>query len=176
MRFKKLIISFQLLMIVTPGKNRFSNFSAQKSQDFFHKGSTLRNLLPGATNRRPTESSLDQIREMGRRQQDYPSGCPFVVTENTQVGRIPSTFYEIECLHCQDCGEELGGKCTQLESTIVATYTPLLAGNEDVWTAPISIKFGCICMPAESVKPARIFRPRSQGYADDGEWDESLLF
>ena len=39
-------------------------------------------------------------------------------------GRIPSIFYEIECVHCNKCGKT--GKCTQLVTEIEAVFSGVI--------------------------------------------------
>ena len=47
--------------------------------------------------------------------------CPFTLKLNKMDNRIPSTFYEIECLHCNKCGNH-GSKCTQLVTEMEALF------------------------------------------------------
>lgn len=47
--------------------------------------------------------------------------CPFTLKENRIEGRIPSSFYEMECLHCENC-RKAGFKCTQFMTEIEAYF------------------------------------------------------
>lgn len=84
-----------------------------------------------------SESSITNIASMGKNM-----ACPFKLTENSNPDRIPSTFYEMECLHCEKCGSA-GSRCTQLEATIEANMTN---AKGETWSMPIPIKVGCACL------------------------------
>lgn len=49
------------------------------------------------------------------------TACPFAVKENKLDNRIPSMFYELECLHCNKCGKQ-GSKCTQLVTEMEVVF------------------------------------------------------
>ena len=138
-------------------------------QYFFIPTGCAHKKQKSGSNRFRRESSIERIVELGRKLEQNPHSCPFTVTNNTRADRIPSTIYEIECLHCHDCGSKTGNKCMQLESTILATYTSSLADKkkENAKSKPISIKTGCACMPVvpESGNILRL-QPKKSGRRD----------
>ncbi|KZS03506.1 uncharacterized protein LOC116916222 isoform X1 [Daphnia magna] len=96
------------------------------------------------------ESSVDRIRELG----NSLTVCPFAVKENKLDNRIPSMFYELECLHCNKCGKQ-GSKCTQLVTEMEVVFWK---EDDSSWTEPetLIVKVGCSCSPVSKHTPAMI--------------------
>lgn len=135
-----LVFSSWLIGFSTPSisESRMSKDIYSKSLNSLNKSNTTR-----------TESSLDKISELGLVRNlkfiilkiifhDYAlnkqfglstkmlqllTSCPFVLKKNEMHGRIPSMFYEVECLTCKSCSKN-GSKsrCTQLVTEIEATF------------------------------------------------------
>ncbi len=92
-----------------------------------------------------TEQDLGKIITLGKM-----SSCPFNVTRNFVANRIPSTFYELECLHCKECGTtENPGKCTQLETMMTVKFLSDIS-TEKMSTSTLYIKSGCTCFAKHS--------------------------
>ncbi|XP_046459168.1 uncharacterized protein LOC124205696 isoform X1 [Daphnia pulex] len=87
------------------------------------------------------ESSIERIAELG----PLLSGCPFTLKLNQMDNRIPSTFYEIECLHCNKCvNHGSSSKCTQLVTEMEALFQ---RPDNSTWIDTLIVKAGCHCMP-----------------------------